>query len=443
VMLRHRHQLSDPLMARIDLAIIHAARSIQQRNVDINYTNIAIRGTYVVIVTAETYKIPDLLEYGLKRLRLIHQSTMHQGAFTEYNSPIYGVCTLDVLGRMRLHVRDVLARAWAEDLYRLAWENIAHYFHPPTRQWAGPHSRSYSNLLHPSILALIETGTEGRVKFGLSESVMLESKLEVSIPCPPDLEPYFLELSKPVTRVHTILNDVPERRLTTYLGSSFTLGTVNYSDLWHQRFSLIAYWGKPKTPGFLRLRFLCDGDDFAPAQFVSVQREGDVLVGIMFATGIDKRNPYVQYKIDCICVKDLRLRFEMIGVITKLNHSADTPTYLECCIEGIWVQILMSYAQFGEVLGHWEVTQGLSETYLDWVFCKETKKTINWSSLNFAGMGIGLSLDTRLKPMVPVAQVLKDQMLTLSAYGLDLSFKVTPDTQSALNQSLSSRPLRE
>jgi hypothetical protein len=57
---------------------------------------------------------------------------------------------------MRQHVRDAEMRRLVEEVYRLAWEEVAHHFHAPTRQWAGPHSRAYQTLLPGDTLALLE-----------------------------------------------------------------------------------------------------------------------------------------------------------------------------------------------------------------------------------------------------------------------------------------------
>jgi len=439
VSLQHRHQLPYELINRVDAAVIVAARAIQRRNVDLNYTNIAVRGIYVVLVAGETYAIKDLFDYGLQRLHQIHSSTIQHDIFTEYNSPVYGVSTLDALGRLRLHVKDELAKVWIEDLYWLAWENIAHYFHWPTHQLAGPHSRSYKTQLGPDVLALIEKGTNGQVKFGLSEPILLASQPQIPLPCPFDLKPFFLGIDKPCTRVKTFLDGTNYRQLTTYMTPEFTLGSVNYSDLWHQRRSLLAYWGTPEQLGYLRIRFLCDGDDFAPAQFASIQSEGNVLAGIMFATDVDRHNPYVTYNAGYpLQVKDLRLQFELMGTLTELSEVTDGLTTLECCVEGIWVQLVMSYARFGAWVGQWEVTQRGSKIYLDWVFCKDRGQSINLAKLGVAAMGMGMSVSKQYKPMPPLKKVFGNGILALSWGSLLLSFQICPDRQAVLHQSVGS-----
>lgn len=78
-------------------------------------------------------------------------------------------------------------------LYR-AWEEMATHFHPPTRQWAGPHSRNYASLLRPANLALIQRATNNAVTFG-DLDMPGRDELRVPVQCPSDLLPYFTSLS--------------------------------------------------------------------------------------------------------------------------------------------------------------------------------------------------------------------------------------------------------
>lgn len=224
-------------------------------------------GTYVTLVAAEFYAWPDLQEYALARLRRFHEHTMRTGSFNEYNSPTYTIVALTELGRMRLHVRDGEARKLVEELYRLAWKDMAAHFHPPTRQWAGPHSRSYSTLLGNRVLALVQHGTEGRVEFAVDEPSLAECRLP--LPCPRDVEPFFAKLDAPRDLVKTYQQGEPPVVGSTHLEPAFALGSVNRGDLWNQRRALVAYWGAADMPSCLHLRFLRNGYDLADAQGIA------------------------------------------------------------------------------------------------------------------------------------------------------------------------------
>lgn len=444
IIFHHHQQLPVEVITEIDGAILRAAQAIKLRDVDLAYTNIAVRGIYVVLTAGEIYKIDNLYEYGLQKLQQFYQYTMQQGGFTEYNSPNYEMVTLDALGRLRLHVQSEQAQVWIKDLYQLTWENIAYHFHPPTQQWAGPHSRSYSTLLNPYILAVIEKGTSNQVRYELPKQVLLESELGISLPCPVELEPFFLQIDQPRTLLSSITHECPYRTLTTYMTSDFTLGSVSYSDFWHQRRPLLAYWGTPQKPAYLRLRFLCDGDDFAAAQFVSVQREGKVLAGLTFATDVDKRNPYIVAKMEqSLIASDLRLRFELMGTVVQLSNVEQQSTLLECCIENLWVQLVIVYSQFRENIGYWEITQEGSKLFLDWVLLSGKRQIINLKTLVAAAIGMGVSLSHQSEVITLPRLSMNDKNVDLDWQSLFLSFMIYPNKQAVLLEHMQSRNLKK
>ncbi len=314
VALLHRERLPRDLLEKVDAAIRHAARSIQRRNVGPGYTNIAIMGTYVTLIAAELYDLADLQEYALGRLRRFHAYTMEQGAFTEYNSPTYTVVALQEIGRLRLHAKDPEARRLADDIYRLAWEEIAQHFHPPTRQWAGPHSRCYRTLLPDKTLAFLQHGLGGRVRFFPEDPPLQPEEFRLPLRCPQQFEHYFERLDAPRELVKTFVKGKSPVVGTTYLDPQFALGSVNRGDLWNQRRSLVAYWGTGKQPSSLQLRFLHDGYDFADAQFFSAQSRGTVLAGVVLGTdGGDTHVSLDRITHASISASDFRLRFEFGG----------------------------------------------------------------------------------------------------------------------------------
>ncbi|WYL92739.2 MAG: hypothetical protein HEQ35_01720 [Gloeotrichia echinulata IR180] len=433
VSLYHRHRLAPDLAKKLDQAIVHAARSIQRRNVSLGYTNIAIMGTYVTLVTAETYNIPDLRNYALDRLQRFYDYTQKMGGFPEYNSPTYNVTNLESLGRLRLHVKNTNAKKLVGDLYRLAWEEIAYHFHAPTRQWAGPHSRNYKTLLGTRVLDIIQRATEGRVNFRLDTSPTLEEH-RLPLPAPRDLEGYFTFLNQARTFVENLDIGGFKTILTTYLHPAFTIGSVNYSDLWNQRRSLLAYWGTSEKPSYLHLRFLHDGYDFAAAQLFSVQNKERVLAGINFATnGGDTHIVFDKLKDGVIKAKDLRLRFEFGGEAGKnqLQLPKDLKSPVNLNVGNLYFQIAVPYAQFGNTSGTWQVGKTDTTSYLDLVLYSGQQKTIRLGDLKQAGIGFALQMGTKQYKSVPnVTATVSSDILKLKWNNLVLPILIKPNTQS-------------
>ena len=351
-------------------------------------------GTYVTLVAGEHFNNDEFRDYGLARLKKFHAYTLHHGAFTEYNSPTYTLVALEEIGRLRSHVQTPEAKPLVEDIYRMAWQEIAEHFHAPSRQWAGPHSRSYSTLLRGHVLAQIERSTLGRVKFGEKTAPSL-TEHRLPLPCPPDLEDYFLKLDAPRELVKTFVRDENPVVGTTYLAPEFTMGTINRGDLWNQRRSLVAYWGDNTAPSYLHLRFLHDGYDFSAAQFFSAQQKGRALCAINFATdGGDTHVSLDRIKNATFNAKDLRLRFEFGGDAgkTPLVAPKNVTDAASLNFNGLKINLAVPFARFGDLNGHWEAGQKDGKSWLDLVFYNGEERAFDLSKINDAALGLAVQL---------------------------------------------------
>lgn len=323
VAIDHMHRLPNDLSSAVKESILHAARSIRKRNVGPGYTNIALMGTYVTLVAGERFDEPELRDYGRQRLRRFYDYTQERGSFSEYNSPTYTSVAIEEISRMRQHVRDEAAQKLLEELNEFAWYHVARRFHPPTDQWAGPHSRCYRTLLGNGTRAFLQRGTDDRVEFmPAAEAWESIDAHRIRLACPNDLHDYFTDLSE--TRVETEAfrrNDRDEHDIigTTCLHPDFTLGTANIGDLWNQRRPLLAYWPTPAGPAAMRLRCLHDGYDYASASLFTVQDSADLLGAVLFAT--DRGDTHIsldRLRNSTIRAEDLRLRLQFEGATGDL-----------------------------------------------------------------------------------------------------------------------------
>jgi hypothetical protein len=268
-------------------------------------------GTYVTLVAGEHLGATEFYDYGLERLRGISAFTRQNGTFEEYNSPAYTMVVLTELSRLTAHVQNEEAKRLIAPLLRRAWEELAMHFHVPTRQWAGPHSRAYDSLLKESTLAFIQRATAGRVNFGID----LPDREELRLPvvCPLDLESLFQTLNSPRTVVETFVSR-SQTVGTTYLHPDFALGTINHGDLWNQRRALLLHFTGAEGPGYLQMRFLKDGYDFASA-WVHAGQRGGLTVGVvnLVTNGGDTHIALDMVKGGKIRAASLRLRFELGG----------------------------------------------------------------------------------------------------------------------------------
>ncbi len=320
----HADLLPVDLQQQVKESIVHAGRAIKRRNVGPGYTNIAVMGAYVTLVAGELFDDMELAEYGKTRLKRFYDYTFEQGSFSEYNSPTYSIVAIKELSRMLLHVRDAESQKLLRELNRFAWRHVARHFHPPSRQWAGPHSRCYATLLREGTLAFIQQATGGKVHF-LPEGHAPESLDEhrIRAECPEDLFHYFTKLPEPRLEIETFAKNPPDQHDiigTTYLHPDFTLGSVNVGDLWNQRRPLLAYWRSEAGVVAMRLRCLHDDYDYSSASIFTVQDKGDILGAVVFAT--DRGDTHIsldRIKDATIKAKDLRVRLEFEGAVARMQ----------------------------------------------------------------------------------------------------------------------------
>ena len=96
-----------------------------------------------------------------------------------------------------------------DDLFRIAWETVAHHFHVPSRQWVGPNSRYYAVFTGEDVLRFIERWTSAKVDFGYGEAPGEPDLEDMAAQCPADLEDFFVALDQPRTLVQTVQKRSP------------------------------------------------------------------------------------------------------------------------------------------------------------------------------------------------------------------------------------------
>jgi hypothetical protein len=299
IVYRHPERLAEDLREPVREAIRHAARSVQRRNMGPHYTNICALGTFVTLAAGRWLGEADLWGYGVDRLRRFAAHTDGTGSFNEYNSPTYAFVTMRALANILTYLDDPEVQRVAGGLHERVWLGLAYYFHAPTRQLAGPHSRSYSTDLHPYAKMALQVGTEGAVFYYTPEDAPGGAPFPARMRCPAHLLGHFRGLKAPVQRRELFIparkhDDGREEAFvqgTTFLHPAFALGTVNRSDLWHQRRPFVGYWGDGRGGRSLQFRGLKNLYDFTSAHAVTVQEQGCALSAINYLTMAGDRHP--------------------------------------------------------------------------------------------------------------------------------------------------------
>jgi|GEM_PF-1598504 len=262
---RHRRHLAPELREAMVRAIHRAAQCIRRRDVDLHYTNIAIKGIFVTLAAAEITGDSGLLDYAAGRLSRLCERVEAAGTVNEYNSPAYASLSLAGLHAVETYIRHGAARQKARSLIKRLWDQIARRFHPATRELAGPHARAYHLRFseRPGLLGLLmERATEGALRFGDRQNAfgpLYALVMNVKIPKTARrlLAGSSLKPRQEIVSAGHYPGEAP-RVLTTYLEEAFCLGSVSFQDGWEQRHNLIAYWPAANGVAVLRHRYLHD-----------------------------------------------------------------------------------------------------------------------------------------------------------------------------------------
>lgn len=439
---RVARDLVEPLRA----AIVHATQAIQRRNVSPPETGAAVLGTAVTLLAAQELKLPELRAHAKDRLRRLHTHIVREGSFAEYNSPDDTLAVLQELSRLLWLLKDSRDRAIVTALHERAWKHVADHFHPPTAQWAGPHSRSHETDLRkrPAALAFLQAASGNRLKFALPAPPPLSLEAyRIPLDCPRKFLRPLAQLDKPRETVETFVQRDASKPGsanaivgTTWLHPHFALGTVNRGDLWTQRRPFIAYWGTPPAPRFLRLRCLKDDADFASALMFSAQHQGAALVAVTLCADHGDAHPALDpIKDGVVNYKELRLRFELGGDLAGCTVRTIGTDKKAVVIQDQSIRFLLRplAGSFGGADVRWEFPElGLAKsvdvilhtgeektldlrklseafvsfTFEDWPYEQRELPTTNAESRASAGRlqarwqtrGRTLSLDTSVKP---------------------------------------------
>ena len=317
----HAAILTEDLKQAVRTSLRHAARAIVKRNVGPSYTNIAIMGGGVCAAAGELLDDPNLLEYGCRRLQQVVAHTAHDGSFNEYNSPTYTMVALWETERTLHLVHDPATREAAELLRQTAWQVIAESYHPGTRQWAGPHARSYSDHLFPEVVGYLAEQTGAAIAPSAAGNSAPAGDLAVAwhLPCPECLLGRFRQLPHDPYEVRRtfIRGTRPDDSTigTTWLTADACLGSVNRGTFWTQCRPLIGYWRTDVDPAVVvRLRFLHDGRDFASMGVCMAQSGGRSLALAYPLRNQGDWHPGLDRPAKGIFqASDFRLRIELTG----------------------------------------------------------------------------------------------------------------------------------
>lgn len=426
VALRHADRLPPDLLDEVHIAIRHAAASVVRRNVPMNYTNIAAKGSFVTLATAELFGDNELLAYAVKRLHRFAAEIDISGSFSEYNSPTYWHILISAVSLMRMYARNDEARELVERIHERAWLHLVEHWHPPTMQQAGPMSRCYVTDLRGNILvqATLQKATGGAVRFldKVPEVLFVGEEALIDYQAPDWAVPRLLEL--PAPREHrelfTLGTDSTAPAVgTAWLGFAVTLGSQNHGNTWLQRRPLVGYWRRPADPvvppgRYVQARIMKDDFDFASGMVSCVQSGGAVawIAGFVSPGGdqhvhldaIDAGVPFT--------ARSLRLAFDIVGAGEAVQAGpVKLGEALILDLDGATLAFTLAGGQCGENPVTARIVRDGTSARIEVVFVESDEPVeIDWTSLHtvFAAGVLTLAVEPGPALTAPVLEVADD-----------------------------------
>ena len=395
-------------------ALFHASGSIYRRNVNAGYTNISVMGSIVTALAGEILVEKRMLEYGRRRLKRCLDHFEHHGGFTEYNSPVYTTVVLRDCEKGLQLISDAESSEMIRQLLDRAWQTVADHFHPGTHQWAGPHSRSYSTFLAPMIAGVLETRTGIAIPTHPMEgSGHLPAVTLDDVPgpgCPARLIERFRRLPRqePFEIRRRFGHREPDEYSvwgTTWFAPEACLGTVNADSHWDQRRAVLGYWvGGAGTPVALRMRFLCDGREFASVFVRNVQEGPRALTTAELLLNRGLFHPLWGAPGNNVFeMTDLRFRFELKGAAVDAAQVGERQFELR---SGHWAARLSGGANvFDGVPVPWRIERGDHFVAVDAVCHEGKRRPFPFASLGAVMLAAGLQLVDRRAKNPPHEQI--------------------------------------
>ena len=311
----HRSYLTPAGVAKVERALENACVSIINRNVPPAVTNIYVMGIRVTLMAGKLLQRPDFDSYGRACVMKLDAYTRKNGGFSEYNSPVYTVTALVELEGILHYINDPEVVTIVRPLWVWTWQEIASHFHYGTGEWAGPHSRSYTDFLP----ALQRGQIDVRRGLPITEKIPIIPSRRMMLDCPTECAVFYTpEVPTPRnihTRFHRFEDTGEEVWGTTWFEKEVCLGSASIANTWAQTHGVIAYWKAGAKPAVFRVRLLKDGADFAAFGLRSAQTKRRTLfVTYPLARGGDKL-PTQDWSIGGFECKEIALRLSVEGAV--------------------------------------------------------------------------------------------------------------------------------
>jgi len=421
--------LPEHILSEIKKACITSSFTLSYAHCNIDSHNIILI-IFSLICIGETFNQPEILNSGIHKLQNLVYFTLYNDSFMEYNSPGNILLSIEAIHYFKDYIQNPDCLSSIKEIERIMLICFYTHFNPKLMQWTGPVSVNYKD-------DFISEKTLKRIQKIIKQKNFNELKVpEEYYFCSPLTENKFIQTltSRGFSYPHWKFAMVA----SSYNTNSFSLGSFNRDDMWKSRRPCIAYFGTPDSPYCMRVRCLFNNHDFSSGAFHSIQHKGSLLGAVTFSTNrgeqaivMDKKKTYK--------MKDLRIRFQIIGDSSKLEHTKSGNS-----IKILYKQLSIMFSVHHAVFDDYEITYQLTTLpnciYFDVVLYSGEEKELDLSKIKKAVTAFSIFMGNNKNYQIPNVEVYeKDGYLISECREKNISLKIeTPTAPGSIENIFSS-----
>ncbi len=392
ILKEYSDKLEDGMCEMLEEACLYACRAIIKRNLTVLYTNPTVMGIYIMFMCGELFNKPELIKYGMKKLKDFYVQTIYFGTYNEYNCPGYTKLILDFYSLMLRHIKNEEALRMLNELNIIAWKMMGEHYHNPTGEFTGPKFRQYGNFIKQNEMTIWQRSvgkTLDLIKDG--DEKYSDYDLIYDLKCPEEIKPLFTDEKKETEfrRILSLGHTYPHLGWhhvdTQYIKPEFTLGSYSGMDSWNQHHNVVSYIGTREKKCCIRMRAYHDGYDFASAYMNTVQEKGTAMTLINFHTNRGDTHHDLDPIIDSkIKATDFRIRYQIEANTGGITDNIQIEEFENGCrmnVLGIPVEIKYHYAEMSGEKPYFEIVKEENCIWVDMVLYHGDEKEIDFDKL--------------------------------------------------------------
>lgn len=411
------------LVKRMEHSLSIACIYILNRNIHLQNSHITIAESLLTAACGERFQNREFTNYAVNLFQHFYHYTIANGSFYEYNSPHYDHNNLINIYLIKRYVKNELFLKLTEMISDSLWEICATHYHYRTDCIAGPAHRLGSFFLADTNRKFLH---DSCTSTGKKNDELTHFDI-----CPQKYRPYFNGtkykeysqqiISQGASYPYYNYSNVA----TTLMKPDYCIGSFSRGQCWVEQGALLGYFGTRETPFAIRVTATHDEHEYSSAQLSIVQHMNYVLGHTSFATNRADKHIDRDPTGGKITAKDLRVRFHIIGDVSKLSVSSKKNT-LNIQYGSVRTKFTYSCAKFENFRPKIMLTKSKEDLCFDMILYRGKSIKLDFNDIKKAIVSWMLCISSDDIPDFKIENKFKDKYLitkTLTDTGTELALE--------------------